>query len=135
MTTPTESPTTTRDRLVETAMTETGLDDFGEASWQEGLDIYLEALAATAQLNEIGVGVAESGVVSDLSNRLRIEEWRRTHPAVAAAEIVRPIIIVGQPRTATTILFQDSYPLVLLFRWWRRHPDRGARVAAFARKV
>jgi hypothetical protein len=105
MTTPTESPTTTRDRLVEAAIAETGLDDFGEPTWQEGLDIFLEALAATAQLNEIGVGVAESGIVTDLTNRLRIEDWRRTHPAVAAAEIVRPIIIVGQPRTATTILF------------------------------
>ena len=105
MSTPTESPTTTRDRLVEQAIAETGLDDFGEPSWQEGLDLLLESLAATAKLNEIGVGVAEGGVVTDLSNRLRIEDWRRTHPSVADEEIVRPIIIVGQPRTGTTILF------------------------------
>ena len=56
-------------------------------------------------LNEIGVGVAEGGVVTDLSNRLLIEGWRRDHPEVATQRVDRPIIIVGQPRTGTTILF------------------------------
>jgi hypothetical protein len=96
---------TTRDRLVEAAITATGLDDFGSDSWQEGLDVLLTSLDATADLNEIGVGVAEGGVVTDLSNRLRIEGWRRDHPEVATQRVDRPIIIVGQPRTGTTILF------------------------------
>jgi hypothetical protein len=105
---PTQPPagdvTATRDRLVADAVDATGLDDFGAPTWQEGLDLLLESLAATAQLNEIGVSVAEGGVVTDLSNRLRIEEWRKTHPGVAEQQITRPIIIVGQPRTGTTIL-------------------------------
>jgi len=100
----TESTTTRRERLVAAAIEATGLTDFGEDSWQEGLDILLEALAETAELNEIGVGVAEDGIVTDLSNRLRIEDWRTRHPEVAAQEIRRPIVIVGQPRTGTTIL-------------------------------
>ena len=104
MSTPTESTTTTRDRLVATAIEETGFDDFGEASWQEGLDVLLDALAAEARLNEVGVVVSEGGVVTDLSNRLRIEAWRAEHPEVAEERIERPIIIVGQPRTGTTIL-------------------------------
>ena len=62
-------------------------------------------MAATADLNEIGVGVVRDGIVADLSNRLRIEDWRRTHPQVAEEQVVRPIIIVGQPRTGTTILY------------------------------
>jgi len=94
----------TRDGLVAAAIEATGLDDFGEPSWQEGLDLYLESLEATAQLNEIGVGVAHGGVVTDLSNRLLVEGWRATHPLVAEQRIERPIIIVGQPRTGTTIL-------------------------------
>lgn len=93
-----------RDRLVGAAIEAAGHDDFGSDSWQEGLDIYLESLAESAQLNEIGVGVAEDGVVTDLANRLRIEAWRADHPDVAAQEVRRPIIIVGQPRTGTTIL-------------------------------
>jgi len=101
---PVEDPTTTRDRLVDAAVEATGLDDFGAPSWQEGLDLLLESLPATAELNEIGVSVVEGGIVTDLSNRLRIEDWRKTHPAVAQEQVVRPIIIVGQPRTGTTIL-------------------------------
>lgn len=104
MTTPTEPSMTRRERLVAAAMAETGLDDFGADSWQEGLDLLLESLADSARLNEIGVGVAEIGVVTDLANRLRIEDWRKSHPVVADQEIVRPIVIVGQPRTGTTIL-------------------------------
>lgn len=105
MTAPTDSGTFARDRLVAAAIEATGHDDFGADTWQEGLDVYLDALAATADLNDIGVGVATDGIVTDLSNRLRIEAWRAEHPAVADERIERPIVIVGQPRTATTILF------------------------------
>lgn len=105
MTTTFDGSTTTRDRLVQTAMEATGLSDFGAPTWQEGLERYLAALEETARLNEVGVGVVEDGVVKDLSNRLLIEAWRRTHPDVAAQEVVRPIVIVGQPRTGTTILY------------------------------
>jgi hypothetical protein len=94
----------TRDRLVDAAVEATGLDDFGAPTWQEGLDLYVRALGDTADLNEVGVGVAEGGIVGDLSNRLLIEEWRTTHPAVAEQRIERPIVIVGQPRTGTSIL-------------------------------
>jgi hypothetical protein len=104
MSIPIDGSAATRDQLIEAAITATGLDDFGAPTWQEGLDRLLDSLAATAQLNEIGVGVAGDGVVNDLSSRLRIEDWRKTHPAVADEQVVRPIIIVGQPRTGTTIL-------------------------------
>ncbi|MCW2857797.1 MAG: hypothetical protein JWR52_3412 [Marmoricola sp.] len=100
----TESTAQRRDRLAAAAIEAAGADDFGADSWQEGLDLFLESLAESAQLNEIGIGVAEDGVVGDLANRLRIEAWRKAHPAVAEQEIRRPIVIVGQPRTGTTIL-------------------------------
>jgi hypothetical protein len=93
-----------RDQLVATAIDASGCDDFGEPAWQEGLDRLLDALAAEARLNEVGVAMVEREIVGYLSNRLCINEWRRTHPAVAAGSIVAPIVIVGQARTGTTIL-------------------------------
>lgn len=93
-----------RERFVAAAIEVTGLDDFGEPSWQEGLDRYLDALEATARLNDIGVTVAGDGVMNDLTNRLRIEQWRKDHPEVAEQQIIRPIVVVGQPRTGTSIL-------------------------------
>ncbi len=100
----TETTPQRRDRLIAAAIEAAGSDDFGAETWREGLDLYLDSLTESAQLNEIGVGVAEDGVVNDLATRLKLEAWRKDHPAVAEQEIRRPIIIVGQPRTGTTIL-------------------------------
>jgi len=96
--------TSTRDRLVDAAIAEAGSDDFGAPTWQEGLDLLLASAEESAQLNEIGVGVFENGVVADLATRLRVEQWRATHPEVAEQRVERPIVIVGLPRTGTTIL-------------------------------
>jgi hypothetical protein len=63
----TESTVQRRDRLVAAAIEAAGSDDFGPDSWREGLDLFLESLTESAALNEIGVGVAEDGVVNDLA--------------------------------------------------------------------
>lgn len=39
-----------------------------------------------------------------LSNRLRIEDWHRRHPEIAAGETPAPIFVLGLPRTGTTAL-------------------------------
>jgi hypothetical protein len=90
--------------LIERAIDDTGLDDFGEPTWREGMERYAVELNETAQLNELGLSVAADGIVSDLSTRLRLIQWRKDHPAVAEQEITAPIIIVGLPRTGTSIL-------------------------------
>src|SRR5436190_5257673 len=94
-----------RDRLVSEAVTLAGADDLGERSWQEGLDILLDGFESEARLHEVGVEVATGDVVSNLANRLGIVEWRRAHPEVASVGVNHPILIVGQPRTGTTILY------------------------------
>ncbi|MBI2706033.1 MAG: sulfotransferase [Actinobacteria bacterium] len=94
-----------RDQLVETAINDTNLDDFGEPTWEEGLDRLLDDLVQEARLHELGVDIAAGDVTTYLSTRLGIVEWRRRHPEVAAKPIERPIVIVGQPRTGTTILY------------------------------
>jgi hypothetical protein len=93
------------DQLAAAAIERTGLDDFGADSWQEGLDRLVADLNGPARLHELGVTIAEGEIVDYLSNRLGIIEWRKTHPAVADGRIDRPLVIVGQPRTGTTILY------------------------------
>lgn len=94
-----------RDRLVEEAIALTGADDFGEPTWQEGLDRLLDGFQSEARLHEVGVEVAATDLLSHLTSRLGIVAWRRDHPEVADTGIHRPIVIVGQPRTGTTILY------------------------------
>jgi len=94
-----------RSALVAAAVEAAGLDDFGEPTWQEGLDRLLEDLRAEARLHELGVEIAAGEVLEYLTNRLGIVAYRKDHPRLAAAPIDRPIVIVGQPRTGTTILY------------------------------
>jgi hypothetical protein len=93
-----------RDRLVTEAVEQTGLDDFGEPTWQDGLDRLLDDLSSEARLHELGVEIAAGDVADYLAIRLGITAHRAEHPEVGAAPVDAPIFIVGQPRTGTTIL-------------------------------
>lgn len=94
-----------RDQLIADAVAATGFDDFGEPTWQDGLDRLLDALAGEARLNELGVTIVESEVGSYLRTRLGLVAHRAAHPGLAGVPIIRPLVIVGQPRTGTTILY------------------------------
>lgn len=94
-----------RNALVDEAVARTGEEDFGEPTWQEGLDRLLDDLRNEARLSEIGVEIAAAGIVDYLATRSAMAAWRRDHPEVAEGTVERPIVIVGQPRTGTTILY------------------------------
>jgi hypothetical protein len=96
--------------LIEQACEWAGVDDFGTDfdethSWRDGLDRLADGLEGEARLNELGAAIATLDIVRPLKNRLQIVAWRKAHPDIAAEQISRPIFIVGQPRTGTTILF------------------------------
>jgi Sulfotransferase family len=94
-----------RDVLTEAAIRATGLDDFGEPTWQDGLDRLLADFVAEARLHELGVEIALGDVADYLAIRLGLTGYAREHPELAEAPITRPIVIIGQPRTGTTILY------------------------------
>jgi Sulfotransferase family len=94
------------DRLVEQACELAGSDDFGDDdTWRDGLARLCEGFVSEARLNDLGVEIAVLDVIRPLTHRLQIVKWRKENPGVAAQPITRPIFIVGQPRTGTTILF------------------------------
>jgi hypothetical protein len=91
------------DELIDRARTETGLEDFGDASFREGLEVLAGALSRDS-LTEIG-HIAWLGQIGGyLTERLRIEDWYRRHPEIDAEEIRAPIVVTGLPRTGTTVL-------------------------------
>jgi hypothetical protein len=94
------------DTLIDQACELAGSDDFGEPDgWREGLERLTDGLVTEARLSDLGVEIAVLDIVSPLTNRLRIMQWRKECPEVAHAPIERPLFICGQPRTGTTILF------------------------------
>jgi hypothetical protein len=92
------------DRLVAGACAATGLDDLGPPGWREGLDRYVTALDAEAELTELGALALEAQITANLANRLRVTEWHREHPELVRERIERPLVVLGLPRTGTTLL-------------------------------
>ena len=68
------------------------------------LDRLLKALNTEASLNEVGVGFHGARLRDLLTNRLRMEAWIEKHPEILEETIERPIVVVGLPRTGTTML-------------------------------
>jgi hypothetical protein len=93
------------DALLAQARDETGHDDLGEPAWRQGLDRLVDALDTEGRLNEIGRAMVPAELTNYLKDRLNIVAWRAEHPDVADGDVVPPIVIVGQGRTGTTILF------------------------------
>lgn len=109
-----------------------GLTDFGDESFRPALHALLKSLNEEARLSAGGCQLLRERIVELLTNRLRVEDWCRRHPAILDERIERPIVIVGLPRTGTTLLQRvlscdpRFYPML----WWEsRHPVPRADVA------
>lgn len=90
--------------LLEAARRRAGHDDFGDESFREPLRRLVSALQTEAHLNPLGRLAARHDLIRLLVNRLRLQEDRRRHPAIAEQQIRQPIIVTGLPRTGTTFL-------------------------------
>ena len=90
--------------LIDAACTEAGSDDFGSPTWREPLEVLVDALDREAELNDIGQVMVPGDITGYLRDRLTITAERNRHPEIARADVVPPIVIVGQGRTGTTIL-------------------------------
>jgi hypothetical protein len=94
---------TSADQLAERAVERAGLDDFGGDTWREGLTILLEELDRDPGVVGFAHEYIEAGSVDALWNRLRVVDHAKRHPAVRDEEIDRPVVILGMPRTGTTV--------------------------------
>lgn len=95
------------DALIAEAAKVTGLLDFGGDSYREGLDVLvadLNAGAAKGWHNEAGIARANRDILHWLSNRLRVEDYLKQHPALLDRPVERPVFVMGVPRTGTTLM-------------------------------
>lgn len=94
----------TGEELIEAAARRTGLVDFGETAWRDGLDALLASAAAEARLNPMGRGILRSWIQRRLENRLRVIDWVKRHPELRQQRVERPLVVLGMLRTGTTLL-------------------------------
>jgi hypothetical protein len=90
--------------LQDSACRLTGLTDFGEDDYTDGLAVILESYAKEADLTPLGQKVARVGLRGALSARLLANAAWAAHPEHAEVTIDRPIFVTGLPRSGTTAL-------------------------------
>ncbi len=90
--------------LMAEASTATGLDDFGPATFGEGLEAYCASVGEEARLSELGDLAIAGTITASLGNRLRVVDWAKTHPDVGDETIEAPVVVIGMFRAGTTLL-------------------------------
>ena len=111
--------------IIDQAKSETGLSDLGEPLFFEGLNKLIDSINNEASLNEIGIQAQPIRIQGLLSNRLRFEEDLKKFPEILDQEIIAPIVIVGLPRTGSTMTHRllASDPNHTAMLWWEgRYP-------------
>ncbi len=90
--------------LLEAARRGTGLSDFGDPAFREPLAKLIDSIEDEARLHPLGRFITRTRIVSALKTRLLLTELLKRRPEIEDRRIVRPIVIVGLPRTGTTFL-------------------------------
>jgi hypothetical protein len=83
-----------------------GYDDYGSDSYMAALEPLLFSLEHEAELNALGRQEMWNRIVAALANRLTVVAWEKAHPALAAAPIDAPLVILGLGRTGSSILHE-----------------------------
>src|ERR1700739_4983370 len=91
------------DELVTRACERAGLGDLGGDSWREGLRLLVDSVESTPGVNPGGRDFVYGQFIDALWNRLRIVDYLSQHPEVPEERVERPLVILGLPRTGTSL--------------------------------
>ncbi len=111
--------------LAEASARSGGLRDFGDDSFRPALAVLLGALDEEGNLSEAGRERLGARIIERLQNRLGLEDYFRRYPEIQDEDLDDPIVIVGLPRTGTTLLQRilgcdpRLYPMLY---WETRYP-------------
>jgi hypothetical protein len=92
--------------LLNEACQATGLNDFGDDLWREPFEVLVKSLQAEAQLTLMGRLMARNDIILWLSTRLQVTETLKKYPEILHETISAPMVIVGLPRSGTSILYE-----------------------------
>ena len=109
-----------RDKLLDLARERASLGDFGDTWFLEPMDKFLEAANREACLTAPGVAATTEQIVRGLVNRLRMVEDIKRHPEILDEEVHVAGIILGLPRTGSTIFHRllASAPGMTAMHWF-----------------
>lgn len=111
--------------LTEASRQAGGLADFGDSSFRPAAAALLGAMNSEGALSKAGLHIWRRRITEMLRNRLVMEDYFRRFPEIATEKVGGPIVIVGLPRTGTTLLQRvlgcdrRFYPMLT---WETRYP-------------
>lgn len=91
--------------LMDAATRRSGLSDFGDEDFVEGLTVFIEALNRGNGMHAFGRFYSRQLMVAMLVHRLKLTELLADSPEIAAERIKKPLFVLGLPRSGTTVLF------------------------------
>src|SRR5215472_8148564 len=111
----------------------TGLPEPVDPQFLADLRVLHAAFLAVPELSFMGLAGIRAELARHLSNRLRVRELLRANPQITSAPVLRPVFVVGLPRTGTTMLHAllagaPGHRAPLL--WELLDPARGQALAA-----
>lgn len=115
----------TPDDVLKLASQRTGLTEIDSDSWREGLAMILDEVNSSPAFTQSGREHVLNDATNALGRRLQVHDYLQSHPEVLDTPVERPLIIIGMPRTGTTVisylLDQDPQRRSLL-NWECVHP-------------
>lgn len=111
--------------ILDEALRRAGRGAFVDRTFVEPLRVLLHSLNTEAHLNAAGQFSMRTRIVDLLVNRLRLEHYLESHPEIRDEQIAAPFVIVGFPRTGTTMLHRllSCDPATNAVAWWEnRNP-------------
>eukprot|EP00475_Leptophrys_vorax_P021381 TRINITY_DN2910_c0_g1_i1.p1 TRINITY_DN2910_c0_g1~~TRINITY_DN2910_c0_g1_i1.p1 ORF type:complete len:660 (+),score=-9.50 TRINITY_DN2910_c0_g1_i1:337-2316(+) len=83
----------------------TGLSDFGERNFVHPLRLACKDLRENSKLSTFGYIAIWMDTQRVLQGRLQLIDCRKRHPEIEDERIRAPLVILGMPRTGTTLLY------------------------------
>ncbi len=88
----------------EAAESKTGLQEWNDPQFLEDLAKLIEFVKRSPTANSLLKVNFRNDLMRRLTNFLKLQEFKRTHPDLTSQSVGTPLIIAGLPRTGTTLL-------------------------------
>jgi len=106
--------------MLEEARRQAQADDFGEPDFMPALGVLIESAERDASLSLLGRSGLRDAIVNALAQRLLRVRHRRARPNGATSALLPPVIVLGLPRSGTTLLHRllALAPEARALRYW-----------------
>ena len=115
----------TADDIFKLAAQRTGVTEIDSDSWREGLALIVDEVNNSPAFTPFGRDRVLGDATDALGRRMQVHDYIQAHPEVLDEPVERPLIVLGMPRTGTTVisylLDQDPARRSLL-HWQCVHP-------------